>query len=141
MGLTMVDIAVEVVEAISSGAGDRLAAKGIDAVERLVSALRAKLRGDAGARGTLEIAVEEPGAAAARGDLEALLRERISRDDEFRAWLEALWSEIGPDVSMDGAGSANIVRGTVHGDVVQARDVRGGIHIGRRDEAPSGDAG
>jgi hypothetical protein len=141
MGLTMVDIAVEVVEAISSGAGDRLAAKGIDAVERLVSALRAKLRGDAGARGTLEIAVEEPGAAAARGDLEALLRERISRDDEFRAWLEELWSEIGPDVSMDGAGSANIVRGTVHGDVVQARDVRGGIHIGRRDEAPSGDAG
>lgn len=136
----MVDIAVEVVEAISSGAGDCLAAKGIEAVERLVSALRAKLRGDAGARGTLEIAVAEPGDAAAGRDLEALLREWISRDAEFRAWLEAVWSEIGPDISTDPAGSANIVRGTVHGDVVQARDVRGGIHIARRDEAPAGDA-
>jgi hypothetical protein len=135
----MVDLAVEVVQAIASGAGDRLTAGGMDVVGRLISALRAKLRGDARARGALEIAIEDPSDPAARGDLEALLRERILRDTEFTAWLQALWSEVGPDLRMDASTSANILSGTVHGDVVQARDVHGGIHIGRRDAA--GDAG
>lgn len=136
----MADLAVEIVTAIASGAGDSLAAKGIEAAGRLVSALRARLRGDAPARGALEIAVEDPGDAAARGQLEALLRERISRDAEFRAWLEDLWSEVGPAIRLEAGQSANIVRGNVHGDVVQARDVHGGIHIGRADgTAPSGD--
>ena len=136
----MVDLAVEVVKAIASGAGESLAARGMEVAGRLTSALRARLRGDARARGALEIAIEDPGDAAARGDLEALLRERILRDAEFGAWLQALWSEVGPDIETDASTSANIVRGTVHGDVVQARDVHGGIHIGRRDAA-AGDAG
>ncbi len=132
----MVDLAVEVVKAISSGAGDRLAAMSMEAVGRLTSALRAKLRGDASARGVLEIALEDPGDAGAREDLEMLLRERVRRDAEFSAWLEALWSEVEPDLKMDASKSANIVHGNVQGDVVQARDVHGGIHIGRRDDAP-----
>ncbi len=131
----MADLAVEIVTAIATGAGDSLAAKGIEAAGRLVSALRARLRGDAPARGALEIAVEDPGDPAARGQLEALLRERISCDAEFRAWLEALWSEVGPAIRPEAGESANIVHGDVHGDVVQARDVHGGIHIGRADGA------
>lgn len=138
----MVDLAVEVVTAIATGAGDRVAAKGIEAVGRLVSALRAKLRGDARTRGALEIALEDPGDVTARGDLEALLRERIQRDAEFSAWLEALWAEVGPEIGMDASKSTNVVHGNIQGDVVQARDVHGGIHIGRRDDvAPARDGG
>jgi hypothetical protein len=137
----MTDLAVEVVKAIASGAGDGLAARGIEAIGRLTSALRAKLRGDAMARGTLEIAIEDPGDANARGDLEALLRERIHHDAGFSAWLEALWSEVGPDLKVDASKSANIVHGNVQGDVVQARDVHGGIRIGRSGTASAGDDG
>lgn len=137
----MVDLAVEVVKAIASGAGDSLAAKGMEGVGRLIGALRARLRGDARARGALEIAIEGPADAAAQADLEVLLRERILRDAEFSAWLQGLWSEVGPDIKADASTSANIVRGTVHGDVIQARDVHGGIHIDRRDDtATTGDA-
>lgn len=130
----MVDLAVEVVNAIASGTGDRLAAVSMDAVGRLTSALRAKLRGEARARGVLEIAVEDPSDTEAREGLEVLLRERIRRDAEFSAWLEALWSDVGPDLKTNASKSANVVHGNVHGDVVQARDVHGGIHIGRRDD-------
>ena len=129
----MADLAVEIVTAIASGAGDSLAAKGVEAAGRLLSALRARLRNDAPARGPLEIAVENPGDAAAHSELEELLRDRISRNAEFRAWLEALWSEVGSDIRPVADGSANIVRGNVHGGVVQARNVHGGIHIGRAD--------
>jgi hypothetical protein len=139
-GPVVADLAVEVVTAIASGAGESLAARGIEAAGRLASALRARLRGDARARGARESALEDPADASARGELEALLRERISRDAEFRAWLEALWSEVGPDIRLEAGESANIVHGNVHGDVVQARDVHGGIHIGRADgAAPAGD--
>lgn len=136
----MTDLAAEVTQAIVSGAAGRLAAGGIEAAGRLAAALRAKLRGDAAGRGTLEIALEEPGDAEASGNLEDLLRERASADAAFAAWLEALWAEAGPDLKA--GGTSNIVRGTVHGDVIQAGNVDGGIHIGRRDGSPvAGDAG
>lgn len=129
----MIDLAAEVVQAAASGAAGRLAADGIEAAERLVSALRARFRRDARAREALEVMFDEPGDAAARGDLESLLRDRIREDAGFAAWLEALWGETAPDINADDS-SANIVHGTVHGDVIQARDVHGGIHIGRRDD-------
>lgn len=127
----MVDLAAEVAQAAASGAAGRLAEGGIEAVTRLVSALRERFRGDAPARGTLEIALEEPGDAAALGGLEELLRDRIRDDAGFAAWLGSLWAETAPAVTADGSRSSNIVSGTVRGDVIQARDVHGGIHVGR----------
>lgn len=127
----MIDLAAEVAQAAASGAAGRLASGGMEAAVRLVSALRAKFRSDARARDALEAMVDQPNDVAACGDLESLLRERTRGDAGFAAWLEALWDEAAPDVNADG-GSTNIVHGAVHGDVIQARDVHGGIHIGRR---------
>lgn len=124
----MVDLAAEVADAVASGVAGRLAAGGMDAAGRLLSALRARLRGDAGARGTLEIAAEDPDDAPVRDALEVLLRERVRGDSEFAAWLESLWSELGP-VIRDSGRSANVISGTVHGNVIQARDIHGGIHL------------
>lgn len=129
----MIDLAAEVAQAAASGAAGRLASGGIEAAARLVSALRARFRSDARARETLKVMFDEPGDARARGDLESLLRDRIRGDAGFAAWLEALWDETAPDINADGR-SANIVHGTVHGDVIQARNVHGGIYIGRRDD-------
>lgn len=132
----MVDLAAEVVQAMASSAGSRLAAGGVEAAGRLISALRAKLRGDTSARGTLEIALEDQGEdTAALANLEALLRQRILGDAEFAAWLTALWSEIAPDARPEGDRTANIVHGPVHGAVIQAGSINGGVHIGQWSDA------
>jgi Mn-containing catalase len=137
---TVADLAIEVVKAIAAGTGDTLATKGIDAVGRLISALRMKFRSDPGSRGTLEITLDTPDDLAARDNLVALLHQRILHDTEFSAWLERLWDEVGPDILGDASKSANIVQGDVRGNVVQTRDVQGGIHIGR-DDATSREPG
>lgn len=129
----MVDLAAEVAQAAASGAAGRLTAGGIEAVTRLISVLRARFRGDAAAREALETTLNQSGDARARSELEALLRERLQGDAELAAWLAALWAEIAPDIKADDS-PANIVHGTVHGDVIQARNVHGGIHIGRQDD-------
>jgi hypothetical protein len=126
----MVDLAVEVVAAITSGAAGSLGSKGAEAVGRLISSLRAKLHGQLAARGALEISIEKPDDAAARVNLVSMLRDHISHEAEFGAWLADLWNEIRPDLGADASRSANIISGTVHGGAIQARDVQGGIHLG-----------
>jgi hypothetical protein len=130
-----VDLASEVVRAMATGAGESISAQAMSAVERLISGLRAKFHGDPQARGTLEIALETPDDSPARENLVSLIRNRILQDREFSEWLESLWSGVRPDLQMDASNSVNIVRGDVKGDVIQARDVHGGIHIGRQEAA------
>lgn len=125
----MVDLAAQVISAIASGAGDSLGAKGVDAVARLVSALRDRFRGQPESRGILEISLETPGDAIARDNLIALLRDHIRDDAGFAEWLANLWDEARPDLRADASRSANIITGTVHGSVVQARDIHGDIHM------------
>jgi hypothetical protein len=126
----MVDLAAEIVTAIASGAGDSLGARGVAAAGRLISALRARLRSDPGSRGTLEIALEAPAEQTALESLAALLRDRVTRDAEFGLWLANLWDEVGPDLKLNDGVSVNVIHGTVQGNIVQARDVHGNIHIG-----------
>jgi hypothetical protein len=126
----MIDVASEIVNAIASSAGNSLGATGAEAVARLISALRAKLRRDPASRGTLEIAVEAPAEPGALESLVSLLHERAARDTEFGAWLADLWDEVRADLRASTGTTANVIGGTVHGNVVQARDVQGGIHLG-----------
>ncbi len=77
--------------------------------------------------------LEDPDDQSARESLKSLLRDRIVRDAEFSDWLQDLWSQVAPEIQMDASRSVNIISGTVHGNAVQARDVEGGIHIGRED--------
>jgi hypothetical protein len=126
----MIDLAVEVVSAITSGAAGSLGSKGAEAVGRLISALRAKLHGQPALSGTPEISVGKPSDAAARDNLVSMLREQISNDADFGAWLANLWNEIRLDLEADASRSTNVISGTVHGSAIQARDVKGGIHLG-----------
>jgi hypothetical protein len=124
------DLANEIVTAIASGAGRSLAAEGMEALRRLIAALRDKFRSEPQSRGTLEIAIEAPDDPAASQNLAALLRERCLQDEDFREWLGRLWAPIGRDLAVDESRSANVISGNVEGHVVQARDVQGGIRIG-----------
>jgi hypothetical protein len=132
----MIDLVGEIASAIASGAGGAFGAKGAETVEHLISALREKLRGNPAARGALEISIENPADMAAGGRFLALLRDHTAKDAEFRAWLADTWSEVRPALEADASHSANLISGTVHGHVVQARDVHGGIHLGPADQGP-----
>lgn len=125
----MIDLAVEVVTAIASGAAGSLGSKGTEAAGRLLAALRAKFRGHPASRGALEISVENPDDDTARYDLISMLREHIGHDAEFAALLAKLWNEIRSALEADAVRSANHISGTVHGSAIQARDVQGGIHL------------
>ena len=123
----MDDAVIGIATAIASGAGGSIGASGAAAVGRLISALRAKFRGDPAARGTLEIAVESPGSQAAGDDLVAVLRTRIANDPGFGEWLLGLWIEVAPQLRVDAGHQTNIISGTVKGNAIQARDIRGGV--------------
>jgi hypothetical protein len=127
----MVDLAAEVVTAIASGVGGSIGTKGAEAIGRLISALRARFRGQPTERGVLEITLESPRDATARDQLATLLRDHIHRDAEFKEWLASLWVEVQADLQAGISNSTNIITGTVHGSTIQARDVHGGIHLGR----------
>jgi hypothetical protein len=126
----MVDLAAEVVTAIASGAGGSIGGKGAEAITQIVSALRAKFRGRPVSRGALEISLEAPDDMTARDQLAVILRDHMRDDAQFREWLSALWAQVSPDVLPDASASANIISGAVHGNVIQARDVHGDIHLG-----------
>lgn len=136
----MADLAVEVATALATGAGDSLATKSIEAIGSLISALRARFRGDPGSRETLEIALAATGDMGATEDLISLLRERIAEDAGFAGWLEGLWTVVEHDLRLEGGRSINLVQGNVQGSVVQSRDVQGGIHIGHSDSSGASSA-
>lgn len=123
----MDDAIMGIVTAIASGAGGSIGAGGAAALGRLISALRVRFRGDPAARGTLEIAVESPGTRVAGEDLVAVLRARIASDPGFGEWLQSLWIEVAPE--LDAGKQTNVISGTVKGNVIQARDIQGGIHF------------
>src|ERR1700745_89760 len=108
----MIDIAGEIVTAITSGAAGSVGSKGAEAVGRLLAALRAKFRDQPASRGALEASVERPDDAAARDYLISVLRDHIGQDAAFGPWLGNLWEEVRPRPEVD-ANSANIVSGTV----------------------------
>jgi hypothetical protein len=125
----MDDLVVAVATAIASGAGGSLGTSGAAAVGRLISALRAKFRHSPTIRGALEIAVDEPTDPGAGAALQVALNELITRDAEFGQWLATLWEETRQELPSHDCSSKNIIHGEVHGTVVQARDIHGGIHI------------
>src|SRR5260221_719998 len=126
----MVDLAGEVVTAIASGAAGSIGTKGAEAIGQLISALRTRFRGQPAERGALEISLESPADAMAQDQLTILLRDYIRRDAEFEEWLASLWAETRTDLQASVSNSTNVITGTVHGSVIQARDVHGGIHLG-----------
>ncbi|HEX7660402.1 MAG TPA: hypothetical protein VF444_13080 [Pseudonocardiaceae bacterium] len=75
------------------------------------------------------------GAAADSPQVEALatvLTRAAAEDPEFAEGLRVQWQLVAQQVSQDAetGGVTNSISGTVTGNVVQARDIDGGIHFG-----------
>lgn len=75
--------------------------------------------------------LEEAVGSAADSEQVRVLSEELDRatreDPEFAADLRAVWGQVSVQQCADGDGVTNQVSGTVHGNVVQARDIDGGV--------------
>jgi hypothetical protein len=65
------------------------------------------------------------------------LAQAAAEDPAFEAELRGLWREIMPYLNASDGGVVNTVSGTVEGNLVQARDVHGGIAFGVRGRTAS----
>ncbi|WP_405431894.1 hypothetical protein [Micromonospora sp. NBC_00617] len=108
-----------------------LAQGGRAAVCSLIGFLRTRFQHEPASRAVIEGALRQPSPEAV-GRFAELLDRESRRDVAFGAELRARWSQVEATIA-EGAGRvANSVSGEVHGPVVQAGDVHGGIHLGDR---------
>jgi len=123
-------LAGEIVAAVAAGAGKSLVTESAQALSRLIGALRERFRAEPQAQGALERALADPDDAQARQQLVELLQAQMQRDPSAPAWFEELWAATGEPGRADQSRNANLVQGTVEGNVVQGRDISGGIRFG-----------
>ncbi|RQX00056.1 hypothetical protein [Micromonospora inaquosa] len=108
-----------------------LAQSGRAAVSSLIGFLRTRFQHESASRAAVEEALQQRSPEAV-GRLAELLDSESRRDVAFGAELRARWSQIEATVAEGAGGVANSISGDVHGPVVQARDVHGGINLGGR---------
>lgn len=96
-------------------------------ITKLATLVRDRFRQNPPDEETLVAASSNPHDLDAVKRLAELLGQRMRGDPEFAERLRALWT----DIAAAGPGHrdeiTNVVSGPVHGSVVQARDVHGGI--------------
>jgi hypothetical protein len=117
-------IMVAIATAIAGKLAEGISDAGRAAFASLTRAVRGRLRGDPADAAALEAAEARPDDAALVERLATALDEACARDRAFRDELTLLWT-----AARDGA-VTNTIGGAVHGPVVQARDVHGGIRFG-----------
>jgi len=128
----MIDpIMITIATALATKAAEGLSEAGRAAFRRLARRVRSRLDAEPDGALTLASAERHPDDERVVELLAATLSATARRDPAFGAEMARLWSEV-----QDGAvvathdGVVNQQSGTVGGNVVQARDVSGGIRFG-----------
>lgn len=127
-------IMLAAVTALVTWTTTELATGGRVAVSSLMQFLRQRFRPAPDSAEVLEGTLTDPTPARLERLAEMLERE-ASRDPSFGAELRARLTRTGEVVRATSGDVANVVSGDVHGPVVQARDIHGGISFGSG-EAP-----
>lgn len=127
----MIDpIMIAVATAIAAKAAEGLSEAGRAAFSRLVQRVRSRLDTEPDGAQTLDSAERDPGDARLVERLAATLSAAAERDPAFGAEVARLWSEARAGAVATHDGVVNQQSGTVGGNVIQARDVSGGITFG-----------
>jgi hypothetical protein len=102
--------------------------------EALARLVRRKFKGRAAAEAALAETEADPEADTARGlRVEVLgeaLAQAVADDPAFETELRDRWLALSPHLTAGDGGVINSVSGIVEGNVVQARDVHGGVSFG-----------
>lgn len=101
-----------------------LAGKGATGLYDLV---KKKFAGSPQAAGVLDAAEDSPPDSAEVHALSEELARAESSDPQFAADLRAVWGQVSTRQRADHGGVVNGITGTVSGNVLQARDIEGGV--------------
>ena len=120
---------------LATKTAEGLAAGGRAAFEALVRMVRRRFGDSESAPpDSAQAALAETGIDLPRdariGILRRALAQAIADDPGFEAELRDLWQELSPHLGAGTGNTINNVSGAVSGNVVQARDVHGGISFG-----------
>lgn len=96
-------------------------------VTKLGSLVRERLRRNASDDDLLESMLRAPPDDTSVRRLAELLDQRMREDPQLAGELRSAWREVAAAMEAEPDSVANRVNGPVHGSVVQARDVQGGI--------------
>ncbi|GAA3722717.1 hypothetical protein HDA32_000809 [Spinactinospora alkalitolerans] len=119
----MDEVTLAIAAAVAGKVGESLTESAKDALKRLRRVLRERFRGTPDAQAALEAAQDDPDDQAAVREL----AEHITVTEVDDAEVKGLTDELRPHFS---AGDVvNTVNGDVSGNVVQARDIHGGIRL------------
>jgi hypothetical protein len=116
-------IATALVAGMAAAANDNVRAL----INGLVSLVRERFRRTPSDQETLDSAVRAPSDPTTVRRLAEALDRRMRADPAFAQQLRARWAEIVAAEAALRDQVANTVKGPVRGNVVQARDVQGGI--------------
>ena len=101
-----------------------LAGKGVTGLYDLV---KKKFAGSSQATRTLDDAEGSPPDSPEVHVLSEELARAESSDPQFAADLRAIWGRVSTQQRADNSGVVNGITGTVSGNVLQARDIEGGV--------------
>lgn len=124
------DILATVALTVATKAAEGIAEGGKAAFAALVSLVRRRFRGHPSAEVALADAESDPADEMRIHSLRDALARQAADDPDFAAELRRLWQQLHPHLIADDSGVINHVSGPVAGNVVQARDVHGGISFG-----------
>lgn len=126
------DILGAVALTLATGAATGLTEGGRAAFAALTGLVRRRFQGHESAQAVLS-EVETGAKTADHARVQALRDElvrTIADDPAFGKQLQRHWADLRPYLRVDTGGAVNNLSGSVRGNVVQARDVHGGISFG-----------
>jgi hypothetical protein len=116
-------ITTTIASTLAARAADAAASVGRSAWAALVRLVRAKLSPTGNVPAVLQSALDHPDDPALIEALAEALAQASTGDPQFAAQLHILWDRARTELAVSDDGVINQISGTVHGNVIQARDV------------------
>ena len=125
-------VMLTVASTIAGKAADAAADGARTAVAALVRLIRARLGKNHADAAVLDAALSKPDDQAAVAQLAAVLERVSGADPDFGSRLRVLWPQAQAELAARDGGVVNTSTGTVHGHLIQARDlnVHGNLQLG-----------
>jgi hypothetical protein len=130
-----------ILTAIAGAVAKEAVTAGGKAIGKLVQRVKERFAKDPGAEVVLASAQEDPDNTVWVDALAKVLHRAEEADPAFGAELRELWGAAKSEITVNAnetkqsaksGGTNNNISGTVHGPVVQARDIRGGTNFYNR---------